>query len=57
MSKSQFFEPFVGKRYAEGINGKRILVGKIYIRILKIEKKAVSLQQKSEGTAFLMYPI
>ena len=26
MSKSQFFEPFVGKRYAEGINGKRILV-------------------------------
>ena len=26
MSKSQFFEPFVGKRYAEGINGKRLLV-------------------------------
>ena len=26
MSKNQFFEPFVGKRYAEGINGKRILV-------------------------------
>lgn len=26
MSKNQFFEPFVGKRYAEGINGKQILV-------------------------------
>lgn len=26
MSKSQFFEPYVGKRYAEGINGKQILV-------------------------------
>lgn len=26
MSKNQFFEPFIGKRYAEGINGKRILV-------------------------------
>ena len=26
MEKNIFFEPFIGKRYAEGINGKRILV-------------------------------
>ena len=26
MTKNHFFEPFIGKLYAEGINGKRILV-------------------------------